>query len=82
MSENPVQNAIDKLPDILKKSLDRNLCSCNEVPTMNVIQAIVDGATTVEEVTARCYAGDGIGCCTLQITDFIECLSAPSEPKT
>ena len=67
-------NPLDKLPDILKKNLDKNLCVCNEVPKMDIINAIVNGAITVEEVKKQTYATMGTGCCTQQIERLIECL--------
>jgi len=57
-------NSLDKTPDILKNDLDRNLCVCNEVVKSDIIKAITNGATTVEEVQKQTYATDGIGCCT------------------
>ncbi|MBD3610388.1 MAG: hypothetical protein HUJ30_07535, partial [Gammaproteobacteria bacterium] len=41
---------LDKLPPILKKNLYKNLCVCNEVVKMDIVDAIVNGATTVSEV--------------------------------
>jgi hypothetical protein len=54
-------NPLDKLPPILKKNLDKNLCVCNDVPKMDIINAIVNGATTVEEVKKQTYATIVIG---------------------
>lgn len=71
---NPVTNPLDKLPAILKKNLDKNLCVCNEVPKMEIINAIVNGATTVAEVKKQTYATMGSGCCAQQIERLIECL--------
>lgn len=73
----PVTNLLDKLPPILKKDLDRNLCVCNEVLKMDIINAIVDGATTLAEVKKQTYATDGNGCCTQQVERLIECLCSP-----
>ena len=70
-------NPLDKLPAILKQDLDKNLCVCNEVPKMDIINAIVNGATTVEEVKKQTYATMGSGCCAQQIERLIECLCAP-----
>jgi NAD(P)H-nitrite reductase large subunit len=67
-------NPLDKLPRILKKNLDQNLCVCNEVPKMDIINAIVNGAKTVEEVKRQTYATMGSGCCTQQVERLIECL--------
>jgi bacterioferritin-associated ferredoxin len=73
-------NPLDKLPPILKEDLDKNLCTCMDVPKIDIINAIVNGATTVEEVKKQTYAGKGSGCCIQQIERLIECLCAP-EPK-
>ncbi len=50
LKTDPVKNPLDKLPPILKKNLRRNLCTCNEVLKIDIINAIVDGATSVEEI--------------------------------
>ena len=39
MKIDPAKNPLDKLPPILKKDLDRNLCVCNEVLKMDIINA-------------------------------------------
>lgn len=73
-------NPLDKLPPILKQDLDKNLCTCMDVPKMDVINAIINGATTVEEVKKQTFAATGAGCCTQQVERLIECLCAP-EPR-
>jgi NAD(P)H-nitrite reductase large subunit len=73
-------NLLDKLPSLLKKNLDKNLCTCNDVPRLDIIYAIVNGATTVEEVKKQTYATMGTGCCIQQVERLIECLNAP-EPR-
>ena len=40
---------LDKLPAILKKDLDKNLCTCMDVPRMDIINAIVNGASTLRQ---------------------------------
>ena len=75
------KNPLDKLPPILRKHLDRNLCVCNEVPKMDIINAIISGATTVAEVRRQTYATMGSGCCTQQVERLIECLCAPEKDK-
>ena len=77
----PGKDPLDKLPAILKQNLDKNLCVCNEVPKMDIINAIVDGATTVAEVKKQTYASTGTGCCTQQIERLIECLCAPEKVR-
>lgn len=47
---------------------------------MVIINAIVNGATTVEEVRKQTYATMGTGCCIQQVERLIECLCAP-EPR-
>ena len=74
MKISTAKNPLDKLTPGLKKELDRNLCVCNEVLTMDIINAILNGAATVEEVKKQTYATDGIGCCTQQVKLLIECL--------
>ncbi|MET0082322.1 MAG: (2Fe-2S)-binding protein [Sedimenticola sp.] len=68
------KNPLDKLPEILKQDIDRNLCVCNEVLKMDVINAIANGATTLEAVKQQTYATDGNGCCTRQVSRLIECI--------
>lgn len=74
MKNTPDNNPLDKLTPILKMDLDKNLCTCNEVPKMDIINAIIGGATTLEEVQKHTYAMDGIGCCKRQIKQLIDCL--------
>jgi bacterioferritin-associated ferredoxin len=78
MKTDPVMSPLDKLPEIHKKDLDRNLCVCNEVPKMDIINAIANGASTVEEVRKQTYATDGNGCCRVQVEGLIKHL-CPSE---
>ena len=73
-------NPLDKLPSTLKKDLDKNLCTCMDVPAMDIVNAIVNGATTLEEVKEKTYAATGAGCCIQQVERLIECLCAP-EPR-
>ncbi len=81
MPANPLDDALDKLPSILKKNLERNLCTCNEVQKIRIIEAIANGATTLEAVRQKTYATDGIGCCKQQVSRLIECIcgEAPKE---
>ena len=81
MKINPVTNPMEKLTPVLKKDLDRNLCVCNEVLKLDVINAIVNGATTVAEIKKQTYATVGIGCCTQQVERLIECLCSPEMEK-
>jgi len=81
MKINPATNPLYKLTLVLKKDLDRNLCVCNEVLKMDIINAIANGATTVSEVKKQTYATVGIGCCTQQVERLIECLCSPEMEK-
>ena len=81
MKKDPVKNPLDKLPVILKKDLDQNLCVCNDVVKMDIINAIANGATTVEEVRKQTYATDGNGCCTRQVEQLIECICLKQTEK-
>ena len=81
MRNYPAKNPLDKLTPVLKMDLDRNLCVCNEVLKMDIINAIVNGATTVEEIKKQTYATEGIGCCTQQVERLIECLCSPEMEK-
>ena len=76
-----IKDSLGKLPPILKKDLDKNLCTCNEVLRLDIISAIVNGATTVEEIKKQTYATMGSGCCTQQVERLIECLCSPETEK-
>ena len=82
LKNDPDTNPLDKLPPILKENLDKNLCVCNEVVKMDIINAIVNGATTVDEVKKETYATMGSGCCKQQVERLIECLCAPEKKET
>ncbi len=71
---------LDKLPSTLKRDLEKNLCTCMDVPKMDVINAIVGGASTLEDVKKQTYAATGAGCCEQQVKRLIECLCKP-EPR-
>ncbi|MCU7837351.1 MAG: (2Fe-2S)-binding protein [gamma proteobacterium symbiont of Taylorina sp.] len=81
MKIHPAANSLDKLPPILKKNLDQNLCVCNEVHKMDIINAIINGATTVGEIKKQTYATMGSGCCTQQVERLIECLCLTETEK-
>ena len=76
-----IKDSLDKLPPVLKKDLDRNLCTCNEVLKIDIINAIVNGATRVGDIKKQTYATVGSGCCTQQVERLIECLCAPEKEK-
>ncbi len=81
MNINSTTNPLDKLPSILKKNLDRNLCICNEVLKIDIINAIANGATTVADIKKQTYATTGSGCCTQQVERLIECLCSSETDK-
>jgi len=81
MNTDPDKDPLDKLPPILKKDLDENLCTCNDVLKIDIINAIANGAKTVKEVQEKTYATDGNGCCKRQVQRLIECLHAPETKK-
>jgi len=74
-----LSDPLERLPPILRKNLDKNLCVCNEVHKMDIINAILNGAKTVEEIKKQTYATMGSGCCTKQVERLIECLCLPEE---
>lgn len=69
-----LKNPLNKLPDILKQNLERNLCVCNEVKKMDIINAIANGANTITKARGQTYATGGNGCCTRQVERLIECI--------
>jgi NAD(P)H-nitrite reductase large subunit len=81
MKIDPELNHLDTLPDSLKQDLDRNLCTCMDVPKREIIEAIVKGAMTLEEVKKATYAATGAGCCVQQVERLIEFFAVPTERK-
>ena len=72
MKTDTATNPLDKLPPVLKNNLDKNLCVCNDVLKIDIINTIAKGATTVAEIKKQTYATMGSGCCTKQIERLIE----------
>lgn len=70
--QNDLQTALSKLPDILKKDLEQPLCVCNQVIKLDIIQAIVMGADSLEQVQKQTYASDGTGCCRRQVESLLK----------
>ena len=52
-----------------------------DVPKIEIINAIVNGATTVEAVKKQTSATMGSGCCIQQVERLIECLCKPDPKK-
>lgn len=76
-----LEEYLKKIPETLKRDLDKNLCVCNEIPRLKVIQAIIDGAHTREAVIAATYASDGTGCCKRQVEQLITHLTKPDNEE-
>lgn len=76
-----IENLVEKLPRNIKKNLDQNLCVCNDVPKIKIINAIVNGAETVDDVKRQTYATMGTACCKQQVEKLIEFLSLPETKK-
>jgi len=74
MTDAVIENPLELLPEILKIDMERNLCVCNEVKRIDVINAIAKGAKTLEQVREQTYASDGNGCCKRQVCRLIECI--------
>lgn len=74
MNDDVVNKTIEKLPEILKKSLYKDLCTCNQVQKIDIIRSIVNGATDLAEVRKDTYASMGSACCKQQIERLIECI--------
>lgn len=81
MNDKSTSNPLDKLPAILKKDLQKNLCVCNEVKKMDIINTIVNGANTVAEIRKQTYATMGSACCKQQVERLIECLCSSEDDK-
>lgn len=81
LKDKPATNPLDKLPAILKKDLHKNLCVCNEVKKMDIINTIASGANTVAEVRKQTYATMGSACCKQQVERLIECLCEEDNEK-
>ena len=69
-------NHLEKLPEHYKNDLDRKLCVCNEVSTLDIVNAIVNGAVSVEAIRKQTYATDGNGCCRVQVEGLIKHLTS------
>ena len=81
MSSKPIEDPVAKLPPVLRCNLDKNLCICMEVSKMDIINAIANGAHTVEEVRKETYATMGSKCCVQQVERLIECICKPEKRR-
>ncbi|MBD3766456.1 MAG: (2Fe-2S)-binding protein [Gammaproteobacteria bacterium] len=68
------EEALSRLPDLLKRDLEQPLCVCNQVVKSDVIKAIAEGAQTLQQVQQQTYASDGTGCCKRQIQALIKAI--------
>jgi NAD(P)H-nitrite reductase large subunit len=74
-----LDEALARLPELLKRDLDQPLCVCNQVIKRTVIAAIAEGADSVQQVQQQTYASDGTGCCKRQIQALIDALEPPAD---
>lgn len=72
------EEALNRLPDLLKRDLDEPLCVCNQVIKSDVIKAIAEGANSLQQVQQQTFASDGTGCCKRQIQALIKAIRAES----
>ncbi|MCI4411868.1 MAG: (2Fe-2S)-binding protein [Thiotrichales bacterium] len=66
--------ALAKLPELLKRDLTQPLCVCNQVLKLTVIEAIAQGADTLQKVQQQTFASDGTGCCKRQVQALIDAI--------
>ncbi len=71
-----MDEALAKLPELLKRDLDQPLCVCNQVIKRDIIEVIKNGADTLQKVQQKTYASDGTGCCKRQVQALIEAVYA------
>lgn len=71
-----MDEALAKLPELLKRDLDQPLCVCNQVIKRDIIEVIKNGADTLQKVQQKTYASDGTGCCKRQVQALIEAIYA------
>lgn len=68
------EELIAHLPEILTRDLDDNLCVCNSIAKKRVIRAMHEGAGSMAQIRAACMAGDGTGCCKLQLKHLLDAI--------
>ncbi|MBF6057755.1 MULTISPECIES: (2Fe-2S)-binding protein [Thiomicrorhabdus] len=56
----------------LQKSPQRSLCVCYDVPKIDIMQAIENGADSIAGVTAKTYGCQGSQCCERQVQRLID----------
>jgi bacterioferritin-associated ferredoxin len=63
-----------------RRSVDVYICHCKAVTDDRIRSAIVDGARTIDEVSAQCRAGTGCGGCWPALFDMLERLAVSAQP--
>lgn len=81
MAEQRIADPIKKLPPELRTNMDLNLCTCMDVPKRTIVDAIANGAHTVEEVKRKTFATMGSKCCVQQVERLIECITKPERKR-
>lgn len=74
-TDKPTPTVNDELPRILTYNLDRNICTCYDVPKKTIIDAYKGGATTFDLVTQKTYACQGSACCEKQVQRLVAVLN-------
>ncbi|WP_321324145.1 (2Fe-2S)-binding protein [Thiomicrorhabdus sp.] len=72
-------NEQNALPRELSKNLSRNVCVCYDVPKQEIIDSVLNGAKTLDEVSNQTYACQGSGCCIRQVERLIELVEEHKE---
>ncbi len=72
MNPELLKKTLNQLPKHLTQNLTKNLCVCNDVSKITIIETILKGAHTLEEIKAQTYASEGNQCCKQQIEQLIE----------
>jgi NAD(P)H-nitrite reductase large subunit len=67
MSETPTQQA----HSVLEQDPEKTICFCFNVPLATIIQAIDNGAVTIEQVRAATNANTGCGGCENDVLDIL-----------
>lgn len=60
-----------ELPRTLTSNLERNVCTCYDVPKRTLIEAYQNGAITFEQLSQRTYACQGSACCEAQVKKLL-----------
>ncbi len=55
-----------------QKGPDRNLCTCYDIPKIDMMKAIENGADTIDKVSAKTYGCQGSQCCERQLQRLID----------